>query len=89
MNYDTAPDYSVVITVIVIALLLMALIGGLIGARKGKGSTGALLGFFLGIIGIIIVLCLEPTREELIRRERERLAIQQAIHQPSMPPDWP
>ena len=41
-----------------VLIAVMATIGGLIGNKKTMGPiAGAALGFFLGLIGIIIILC--------------------------------
>jgi hypothetical protein len=47
-----------------IVWILFGYFGYLIGKPKGRETAGALLGFFLGIIGIIIVAVL-PKRKEL------------------------
>ena len=48
----------------------------IIGGRKGRRGTGFLLGLFLGWLGVAIIACTPPTRDMLVRRERERLQIQ-------------
>lgn len=51
-------------------------IGGL-SAMQGRIALGILRGVLQGWIGVIIVAVLPPTHAELLRRERERLLIQQ------------
>ena len=40
--------------------LLFCGVGYWIGARKGRGLAGGLLGLFLGIFGVVIALFLKP-----------------------------
>ena len=42
--------------------LLCAIIGLMIGDKKNRPILGLSLGFFLGLIGIIILLILEPKK---------------------------
>jgi hypothetical protein len=44
--------------------LLCGIIGFMIGEKKNRPVLGASLGFLLGIIGIIIMLVVEPKKVE-------------------------
>jgi hypothetical protein len=57
--------------------LVFALIGSAIGRPKGRATEGFFLGLLLSLIGVIIIACVKPSREFLVRREEERLLIQQ------------
>ncbi len=46
-----------------IASIICAVIGGIIGERKGRAGLGALLGFFLALIGVLIIAVMGPTEE--------------------------
>jgi predicted membrane channel-forming protein YqfA (hemolysin III family) len=61
---------------LLIVVSIETVIAGLIGHRKGRTILGVILGILLGVIGIIIILCFKPTRDEMVRREREKLSIQ-------------
>lgn len=61
----------------IIAALVFGAIGSAVGKPKGRGSQGFWFGLILGIVGVIIVACMRPDREALIRREQESLRIQQ------------
>ena len=37
-----------------------AVLAAMIGASKGRGGEGILLGILLGVIGVLITLCLKP-----------------------------
>jgi hypothetical protein len=54
-----------------------------IGRHKGRTWTGFVLGLILGWVGVIIIAVIRPTREKLVQRERERLAIQQEAREAS------
>lgn len=62
--------------VLVIAVIC-ALISMAIGSSKGRGTQGFFFGLILGVIGIIIIACLKPDREFLVRKEQEKIRIQQ------------
>lgn len=55
------------------------LVGWIVGAAKGRGVAGFVLGLLLGVLGVIVVVCMRPTavvearRVEEIRAEGERL----------------
>jgi uncharacterized membrane protein YeaQ/YmgE (transglycosylase-associated protein family) len=61
----------------IIAALIFGASGSAVGKSKGRSGQGFWLGALLGIIGVIIIACLRPDREALIRREQENLRIQQ------------
>jgi hypothetical protein len=49
--------------------------GTMVGKRKGTPVGGFVLGLVLSWVGVIIVACVRPSREELVRREVERQSI--------------
>lgn len=65
--------------VIVVVAVVCCLIGGAIGGGRGQGGAGALLGLFLGPIGLLLCLTMKPTaayaaaRAEEIEAERRKL----------------
>ena len=63
------------------AVLILAIITGviaaIIGYRKGHPVWGFFLGFLLSVIGIIIIACVKPNRDMLVRREAARLSVQE------------
>jgi hypothetical protein len=68
--------------IVLIAGLITGLIGYLVGKRAGRGSTGFWLGSLLSLIGvaIITIIALVPSdasEEAKVRKETERLRIQQ------------
>ena len=68
--------------IILVAALITGLIGNLIGKRAGRGNAGFWLGFLLSLIGvaIIAIVALVPSdasEEAKVRKETERLRIQQ------------
>lgn len=52
-----------------VSAIIFAIIGGLIGSSKGRGLSGTVLGFLLGIFGLLIVAVL-PVSDE-VRREQD------------------
>jgi hypothetical protein len=63
--------------VVLLAWVLAAMFAAsAIGNRKGRPAAGFLLGLFLGWVGVIIIAVTPPTRDVLVRRERERQQIQ-------------
>ena len=50
--------------VIIIIWILFGFAGYAIGKPKNRSTGGFLLGFFLGIIGIVIIACLKPKKIE-------------------------
>lgn len=42
-------------------VVVATLVGGLVGSRKGRGGLGALLGFLLGWIGVLIIALMKPS----------------------------
>lgn len=47
---------------IVFWLMVQTTVGALLGARKNQATAGTWLGFFLGVIGWLIVACLPDNR---------------------------
>ncbi len=45
--------------------IICGFIGMAMGDKKGHSGLGFVLGFFLGIIGLLIVAALSPTKERL------------------------
>jgi uncharacterized membrane protein YfcA len=66
--------------VVLIFTVVFALIGYRVGVWKGRPSLGALLGMFLGLIGVVIMLCVPKTQEARIKKETQRLAAEQEVH---------
>lgn len=46
--------------IILVATVVFGAIGYLVGRRKGRGTEGLILGFLLGIIGLVILAFLKP-----------------------------
>ena len=67
---------------LVALFFVTAVIGLAIGNRKGRAVQGFLLGLVLSVIGILIIAFLPATEEMKIRREREKILIQQRRGQP-------
>ena len=65
--------------VIIAVAAVCCLIGAGIGSNRGQGGAGALLGLFLGPIGVLLCLTMKTTpeyaaaRAEAIEAERRRL----------------
>ena len=51
-----------------ISVIASTCFGWWLGKSKGRSGAGALLGFFLGWIGVIILAVMEPSEAELQRR---------------------
>ena len=66
-----------VLVYLIVSAIVFGIPGYFIGRAKGRGSDGFFLGWLLSLIGLIIIACLPANREALIRREQERLRIQQ------------
>ncbi len=49
---------------ILIGGLIFGLVGYLIGDKKGRGTLGGILGFFLGVIGVIIIAVIPPAKSD-------------------------
>ena len=66
------------------------LIGGTIGKRKGRQDLGILLGFFLAIIGVIIIACMSKTEEARVQEAEARLrAEEEARRRLDAEKQWP
>jgi hypothetical protein len=64
-----------VVLVPLVMWVLCSVAGGVLGARKNRAVTGLLLGFFLGIFGLIILSFIEgDTGERQIGRRRRGAA---------------
>jgi uncharacterized membrane protein YeaQ/YmgE (transglycosylase-associated protein family) len=66
-----------VVLVWIIAWGICGLIGERIGKRKGRAGDGLWLGLLLGVIGLVIIGCMSPTKEAEIAAEQRRLEVQQ------------
>ncbi len=62
---------------VLIPAIITGVIAAIIGHRKGHPVWGFFLGFVLSVIGIVIVACVKPDREVLVRREAARLSVQE------------
>jgi hypothetical protein len=64
---------------IITVAALCCIIGGAIGAGRGQGSQGAILGLLLGPLGVLLCLTMKTTpeyaaaRAEAIEAERRKL----------------
>lgn len=67
---------------VIVVAVICAIIGMITGGRKGRQFAGALLGLFLGVLGLIILCFLKPSHDFLVERERERLRIQEEARLP-------
>jgi hypothetical protein len=65
--------------VVLVTALITGFIGNLIGKRAGRGNAGFWLGFLLSVIGIAIIALVpsDASEEAKIRKEADRLRIQQ------------
>lgn len=76
------------VAVVLLVWVLAAMFAGdAIGRRKGRRTAGFLLGLLLGWIGVAIIALTPPTRDMLIRRERERQQIQREAREGPTPAD--
>jgi len=58
---DTLDSYFTILVVVLFVGVICAAVGGLITSSKGQGAaTGIVLGFLLGVIGLIIALVMRP-----------------------------
>ena len=73
------------VVVLLVWVLAAMLAGSAIGTRKGRPAAGFLLGLLLGWIGVIIIAATPPTRDMLVRRERERQQIQREAREGPRP----
>src|ERR1700716_71237 len=53
-------------------MVILGFVGAGIGRDKGLAGPGFLLGFFLGLIGLVVIAVLQPSQERLDRASRER-----------------
>jgi hypothetical protein len=53
----------VLLSGLVFWVVIATLVGGLVGSRKGRGGLGALLGFLLGWIGVLIIAIMKPSQQ--------------------------
>lgn len=63
--------------VLLLVIGVPTVLSGLVGKRKGRMALGLVLGLVLGLIGLVVIAIIPPTRDELVRRARERQAIEQ------------
>jgi hypothetical protein len=54
------------VAVLLILWLLIGFAGLQIGQSKNRAVEGALLGFFLGLIGLIVIACLSPKSQRAV-----------------------
>ena len=65
---------------ILLWLIVWTVIGGLVGNGKGRPGAGIALGFFLSLIGVIIIAVMEPTPEKRAERAHEQaLAMREVL----------
>jgi hypothetical protein len=81
--------------------VVSVIIGGAVGKRKGRQGTAELLTIFLGVVGLVIVLCLPKSREVEVHEAQRQFEIQAEAARragypyppypppPSGPPPWP
>jgi hypothetical protein len=62
---------------VLILEIITGVIAAIIGHRKGYPVWGFFLGFLLSAIGIIIIACVKPNRDILVRREAAKLSVQE------------
>lgn len=48
---------------VLLVWLVCGFVGALVGSSKGKAGAGAVLGFLLGVIGLIIIAVMKPSPE--------------------------
>ena len=71
---------SVIWLWILLWLIVWTVIGGLVGNGKGRPGAGIALGFFLSLIGVIIIAVMEPTPEKRAERAHEQaLAMREVL----------
>jgi hypothetical protein len=73
---------SLAVLIIAVYLLTGAVAAEAVARRKGRPDGGVGIGLLLGWIGVIIIALIPPTRDALVRRERERLQIQREAARP-------
>ena len=59
-DFNSSRAFWIFVLWLVFLLSMLGLIGLGFGNERGRGFTGFMLGFFLGPIGWILILCLEP-----------------------------
>jgi hypothetical protein len=64
------------------AWVLMLFAGSIIGREKGRGSTGFILVFLLGPVGLALILCLSNLKEEEKRRIKQAAFLAAQISAP-------
>ena len=57
------------LVVYLVASVTTGLIGYAVASSKGRGGLGFVLGFLLSVIGIVVAALLEPSPQELQRRQ--------------------
>lgn len=64
-------------------IILPIIVGGRVGAAKQRYVMGALLGFFLGWVGVLIILLLPAGK-----RSAKQVMTAKLGHTPAMIPEW-
>jgi hypothetical protein len=75
---------GVYIGILLVSALLCGWIGKLVGGTKGQGEIGAILGFFLGPLGILIAVFLPVANKAPVRQR----VVKDCRLPPVNPPKW-
>jgi hypothetical protein len=75
--------------VLLLAWAVCAVAGGYMGNARGRMTIGLLLGMFLGVIGLVIILCVPRTHENQVQREADRLRVLAEARRQALMQHWP